>query len=92
MKTASQIANDILSSNLSNEDLRVLQEAMREAWDLNTRKAKFQFRVGDKVQFHNSRNGMLVKGTVTKIAIKNIQMKADTGGNWNVSPTLLQKL
>lgn len=88
MKTASQIAQDILSSNLSTDDLRVLNEAIKEAWDANARRAKFKFRVGDKVKWVGRAGAQT--GVVTKIAIKNIQVKADNGVNWNVSATMLQ--
>lgn len=91
MKTAQTIANDILSSNLTNDDIRVLQNALREAWDINTRKAKYAFRVKDRVQFTNSRTGRLVIGEVTKLAIKNVQVRSTEGVNWTVSPNLLSK-
>ena len=72
----------------SNEEMRdVIQAVKLRQRELNSQ-AAFQFRVGQKVSFKGK--GVTVNGLVTKVNTKTIHVKAETGSNWRVSPSLLK--
>lgn len=51
--------------------------------------AKNSFRTGQNVWF-TSKIGERIEGVITKVMIKNIQLKTADGGLWRVTPTLLK--
>lgn len=75
---------------LSDDDLkRLADEVCNERHNRRVRKsldAKNKFRVGHRVQFrHNNKNNV---GTVTKICVKNLQVRLDDGKKFTVDPML----
>jgi ribosomal protein L35AE/L33A len=96
----STIQQNIVSANLSENDLRALNATvvgLLRAQHANTIvKAAVQFRFGQLVQFR-SKYGQLVKGKVLKINPKTIVVGVTAPGavtpftqKWTVTPTLLQ--
>lgn len=72
------------------EDLREAQNALNVRSRELQRRAVYEFRVGDKVEF-TTRSGEVVKATVTKINQKTVSVRAFEGTNWKVSGSLLRK-
>lgn len=73
------------------DELRQVYDAFKtRSKELNTRLA-LVFREGEKVEF-KGRHQMTVRGVVTKVNAKSIAVKAETGVNWKVSPSLLKKI
>jgi ribosomal protein L35AE/L33A len=90
MKSVMEINKAILSGNLSADELRSINRALKAAYAMVQSRAKVAFYVGESVRF-TTRSGELVTGKVTKINQKTIQVRTDTGMQWKVSPSLLKK-
>jgi ribosomal protein L35AE/L33A len=90
MKSVMEINKAILSGNLSADELRSINQALKAAYTMLQSRAKVAFYVGESVRF-NTRSGELVTGKVTKINQKTIAVRTDTGMQWKVSPSLLKK-
>ena len=88
---ASQLATAILSANLSVEDVRHLNDVIRQAFDMAQKRVQMQFRKGQRVKFTNSKTGETIYGTITKLAQKNIQLTQEGGSRpgcrWTVGPS-----
>ena len=78
-----------LVSKMSLEDIKMVNERMSLQRTFIGNDVKRSLKIGDKVSF-NGRRG-LTKGTVLKIAIKNVVV--DTGSTrWNVPASMLKKV
>lgn len=72
-----QINSLIFTTDLSNDELNSIQDALRFKRASLTKQIKRSIRKSDNVQFTSSRNGRQFRGFVTKIAIK--YATVDTG-------------
>ena len=90
MMLVSDINKAILSGNLSADELRSINQALKAAYTMLQSRAKFSFYVGESVNFAD-RSGQLITGKVTKINQKTINVRTNTGMEWKVSPSLLRK-
>lgn len=79
----------ILSTDLSEADISSIVEAIKYVRSRNARLNLRTFRVGDAVQFTSSRSNQTVRGTVKKIAIKNIVIDTPQGA-WRVPANMVQ--
>lgn len=86
---ATQIANALVQGTFTNDELNSIVDAIKYARAKLGKQAKRSLTVGDNVQWVSSRNGLTVKGTVRKIAIKNVQV-ATAQGIWNVPASMLE--
>ena len=86
---AQQITNALVQGTFTNEELQSVIEAVKYARAKLGKQTKRSLSVGDNVQWVSSRNGLTVKGTVRKIAIKNVQV-ATAQGIWNVPANMLE--
>ena len=86
---AQQITNALVQGTFTNEELQSVIEAVKYARAKLGKATKRSLSVGDNVQWVSSRNGLTVKGTVRKIAIKNVQV-ATAQGIWNVPASMLE--
>lgn len=86
-----EMIKDFVSSIDSFEDLKALSQALKQRWDQLTNQQVTKFNYGDEVEF-DSKRGMTVTGTITKINTKTIKIKTPMGLVWNVSPGLLRKV
>jgi hypothetical protein len=86
---AQQITNALVQGTFTNEELQSVIEAVKYARAKLGKATKRSLSVGDNVQWVSSRNGLTVKGTVRKIAIKNVQV-ATAQGIWNVPANMLE--
>lgn len=90
MMTVNDINKAILSGNLSAEDLRSVNQAVKAAYTMLQSRAKFAFYIGEPVSF-TTRSGHPITGKVVKINQKTINVRTNTGMEWKVSPSLLRK-
>jgi hypothetical protein len=86
---AQQITNALVQGTFTNDELQSVIEAVKYARAKLGKATKRSLSVGDNVQWVSSRNGLTVKGTVRKIAIKNVQV-ATAQGIWNVPANMLE--
>ena len=74
-----QINKLILTADLTDADINSIVDAVKYRRAQLSRRNTALFRVGDYVQFKSSRSNQTVKGTVKKIAIKNIVIDTALG-------------
>ena len=74
-----QINELILTSELTDADISSIIESIKYVRSRNARLNLRTFRVGDAVQFKSSRSNQTIRGTVKKIAIKNIVVDTALG-------------
>jgi hypothetical protein len=86
---AQQITTALVQGTFTNEELLSVIEAVKYARVKLGRATKRNLTVGDNVSFVNSRSGLTVKGTVLKIAIKNVRVNT-AQGIWNVPANMLE--
>jgi len=79
----------ILSTDLSEADIGLIVEAIKYVRSRNARSNLRTFRVGDAVQFKSSRTNQTVRGTIKKIAIKNIVIDTVQGA-WRVPANMVE--
>lgn len=75
----------------STEELKTLNEAIKDQFNLLSRRTAISFNVGDTVSF-TGRGKRTVTGTVKSVMIKNIKVDCGVSGVWNVSASLLSKV
>lgn len=86
-----QIKADIITGRWSNGDLDGLAQAVRFARSQLTSQIKRSITIGDTVEFTGSRTGLVLRGLVTKVAIKFVTVKTGQG-LWKVPANMLTKV
>ena len=83
-----QINSAIMFGDFTIDELNSVIDAVK--WNRTSlgKRVKAGLRVGDSVSFTSSRTGMKTVGTITKIAIKYITVKTNTG-LWKVPANML---
>jgi predicted RNA-binding protein with PUA-like domain len=84
-----QINELILTSELTDADINSIVESIKYVRSRNARLNLRTLRVGDAVQFTSSRSNQTVRGTVKKIAIKNIVIDTPQGA-WRVPANMVE--
>ena len=74
-----QIKAEILTADLSNQELDDLFETIRYARAQLGKIVKQQLQAGATVKFVSNRNGQTYLGTVEKVAIKNVVVRTAMG-------------
>lgn len=87
--TRNTIVSNIFNVN-SLDDLRYIQNAVRQRWGELESRGTLNFRVGNSVKF-TSRNGTILTGIVVKVNRKTISVRVDNVV-WRVTPSLLSPL
>ena len=82
------IRQDILKMN--NDQLNLVAQAIRDRREIINLEIKSQYVVGDLVSFKSKNDGR-VKGVISKINPKSIEVEVDKYNIWKVSPSLLKK-
>jgi hypothetical protein len=91
MKTIKEINTAIMFSDLTNVELTSIIDAVKWKRATIAKLTKASLKIGDNVEFTSSKTGRLMRGFVTKIAIKYITV--DTGlGSWRVPANMLTKV
>jgi ribosomal protein L35AE/L33A len=83
-----QITAAILTGNFSNDELNTIFDSVKYARGRLGKEKKNQFIVGSSVKFRG-RDGKTVQGTVVKIGIKNLQVRANFT-TWRVPAAMLE--
>lgn len=86
-----QINQAIMFSNLSNDDLTSVIDAVKWKRASIAKLTKASLSIGDNVNFTSSKTGMNVTGVVVKIAIKYVTVKTAQGA-WRVPANMLTKI
>jgi len=91
MMTTAQICRIIENGQLSDQDLNSVITAVKYARRTLQRKVTSSLMVGDNVEFASSKTGRVMRGHVTKIAVKYVTV--NTGlGMWRVPANMLAKV
>jgi small-conductance mechanosensitive channel len=91
MKTIQDINSAIISGTWTNTELSSMIDAVKFVRAQLGQSTKRSLRVGDSVNFDNSKNGLNVTGVVTKIAIKYVTVRS-VNGLWKVPANMLTKV
>ena len=89
MTEISAINGAILAGNFTDEQLNSIGDAIRFARAQIAQQNKYTFKVGTKVKFTNSRNGMVVTGDVQKINRKFVIVRTGPLNTWRVPANML---
>lgn len=76
-------------STLTMDELRELNEATRDQFNIISKKQAKKFSVGQDVKFFSTRSNRYVTGYVVKVNTKNVKVAAE-GMTWIVSGSLLE--
>jgi hypothetical protein len=79
---------ETLINKAEGTDIGVIIELIKAKQRGNAFKAAAAFRVGQMVTFNG--HGRMVVGSVVKVNIKNLKVKANDGSNWNVTASLCE--
>ena len=86
-----QINQAIMFSDLSNDELMSVIDAVKWKRATIAKLTKASLSIGDNVNFTSSKTGMNITGVVTKIAIKFVTVKTIQGA-WRVPANMLTKI
>jgi hypothetical protein len=86
-----QINQAIMFSDLSNDELTSVIDAVKWKRATIAKLTKASLRIGDNVNFTSSKTGQNVTGVVVKIAIKFVTVKTIQGA-WRVPANMLTKI
>jgi hypothetical protein len=86
-----QINQAIMFSDLSNDELMSVIDAVKWKRATIAKLTKASLRIGDNVNFTSSKTGQNVTGVVVKIAIKYVTVKSIQGA-WRVPANMLAKI
>ena len=84
-----QINTAILQGGFTNEQLNSINDAVRFARARLGDQVRRELRIGELVQFKSNRNGMVYKGTLESIKIKNA-IVATSVGRYKVPMNMLE--
>ena len=85
----SEINTAILQGGFTNEQLNSINDAVRFARARLGDQVRRELRIGEMVQFKSNRNGMVYKGTLESIKIKNA-IVATQAGRYKVPMNMLE--
>ena len=83
------INTEIITSTFTNDELSSIIDAVKFARARLGQQTKRTMTIGSTVKFTNSRTGIVMQGTVRKIAIKNVVVDTAQGG-WKVPAAMLE--
>ena len=86
-----QVNSAIMFGQFTNIELSSIIDAVKWARASLAKSVKNSLMLGDQVQFTSSKNGLVYKGTVSKIAIKFVTVKTSMG-LWRVPASMLSKI
>jgi hypothetical protein len=92
MMTTAQICRIIEHGQLNDQDLNSVITAVKYARRHLQRKVTSSLMVGDNVEFASSKTGRVMRGHVTKIAIKYVTVSVPGWGSWKVPANMLTKV
>lgn len=87
--TIQEINTAILQGSFTNDQLTSINDAVRFARSQLVDQTKRSLTLGSKVKFNSTKRGMVMQGTVNKIAIKYVTV-ATPQGLWKVPANMLE--
>ena len=87
----SQVNGAIIQGGFSNTELSSIIDAVKFARSRLTQTIKWTLKVGDNVNFTQTKTGRNVTGVVMKVAIKYVTVKT-VNGLWRVPANMLTKV
>lgn len=87
--TVSQINSAICAGGFTNDELTSIIDAVKFARARLAQRVRFQVRTGSRVRFTSTKTGMVVDGTVTKMAQKYATVSTPQG-LWKVPANMLE--
>lgn len=85
-----QINSAIMFGSFSNTELNSIVDAVKWARSNLQKAVKRQLTLGDRVRFTSVKQGRVMEGNVTKIAIKYITVSVPQYGLWKVPANMLE--
>jgi hypothetical protein len=87
--SAADITRAIIAGDFTNDDFVKIIDAVRFARAQLGKDNKRALTLGATVKFKNSRTGMMMQGSVSKIAIKYITVDCGASGSWKVPAAMI---
>ena len=91
MPTISEINNEIMQGDFTNDQLNAIASAIKYRRAQLGREVKHTIRVGDQVKFYHPKLGQDLQGPVARVKIKNILVDTPRG-RYNVPANLLERV
>ena len=88
MNTSEMIALQNFFDKATDDQMRELAQMFNESRSLSASRAARAFAVGQKVSWVGRRGQM--EGTVVKVLKKNVRVKTEADGVWNVTASMLK--
>ena len=92
MLTIQQVNSAIMLQSWTNTELSSMIDAVKWNRTNLARQVKRSITVGDNVEFTSSKSGRLMRGLVTKVAIKYVTVSVPGWGSWKVPANMLTKV
>ena len=86
---AKQIVSELMSGNLTNDELEQIAQALKYARSQVGNQIKRQLRPGVSVKFYHPKQNFYIAGTVNRIKQKYVLVDT-AGGRYNVPANLLE--
>jgi len=88
----SEVCKTLLTHKIDTDQYRVLQSSMRAVFESMQNEAWRSLKVGDKVKFFSRKQGITVRGHISRFLTKNVEVQPEKGGRpWRCTPSLLEK-
>ena len=89
MLTIQQVNSAIMLQTWTNTELSSMIDAVKWNRDHLAKQIKRSITTGDNVEFTSSKTGRLMRGFVTKVAIKYVTVSVPGWGSWKVPANML---
>jgi len=87
-----EINETIMFGSYTNDELTSVINAVKFARSRLQKQIKRSLALGDNVEFTSSKSGRLMRGLVTKVAIKYVTVSVPGWGSWKVPANMLTKV
>jgi len=89
MLTIQDVNRAIMLQEWTNTELSSMIDAVKWNREQLSKRIKRSIAVGDNVEFTSSKSGRLMRGLVTKVAIKYVTVSVPGWGSWKVPANML---
>ena len=89
MLTIQEVNKAIMLQTWTNTELSSMIDAVKWNREQLSKRIKRSIGVGDNVEFTSSKSGRLMRGLVTKVAIKYVTVSVPGWGSWKVPANML---
>jgi hypothetical protein len=89
MLTIQDVNRAIMLQEWTNTELSSMIDAVKWNREQLSKRIKRSIGVGDNVEFTSSKSGRLMRGLVTKVAIKYVTVSVPGWGSWKVPANML---